>query len=136
MAVPGPGDGVPVADRHNEYAETVFASLRQAGIRAEVDISDETVGEKIRRAITDKHPAVIVVGDRDVEPVPSVCVSAATIQSAGESRWMPRSPRLSNRVLPRADQESFTATQPWVVFLALTYPFPQISRLNSEDTRQ
>ena len=58
---------VPVADRHNEYAETVFASLRQAGIRAEVDISDETVGEKIRRAITDKHPAVIVVGDRDIE---------------------------------------------------------------------
>ena len=58
---------VPVADRHNEYAETVFASLREAGIRAEVDISDETVGEKIRRAITDKHPAVIVVGDRDVE---------------------------------------------------------------------
>lgn len=58
---------VPVADRHNEYAETVFASLREAGIRAEVDISDETVGEKIRRAITDKHPAVIVVGDRDTE---------------------------------------------------------------------
>ncbi len=58
---------VPVADRHNEYAETVFASLREAGIRAEVDISDETVGEKIRRAITDKHPAVIVVGDRDVD---------------------------------------------------------------------
>jgi threonyl-tRNA synthetase len=58
---------VPVADRHNEYAETVFASLREAGIRAEVDISDETVGEKIRRAITDKHPAVIVVGDRDIE---------------------------------------------------------------------
>jgi threonyl-tRNA synthetase len=58
---------VPVADRHNEYAATVFASLREAGIRAEVDISDETVGEKIRRAITDKHPAVIVVGDRDIE---------------------------------------------------------------------
>ena len=43
------------------------ASLREAGIRVEVDISDDTVGEKIRRAITDKHPAVLVVGDKDVD---------------------------------------------------------------------
>ena len=33
----------------------------------EVDSSSETVGDKIRRAITQKHPAVVVVGDRDVE---------------------------------------------------------------------
>ena len=58
---------VPVADRHNDYAMQVYESLRAAGLRAEVDVSDETVGEKIRRAITDKHPAVIVVGDRDIE---------------------------------------------------------------------
>ncbi|HHC08047.1 MAG TPA: threonine--tRNA ligase [Actinobacteria bacterium] len=58
---------VPVADRHVAYAEEVGRRLRQAGLRVEVDAADETVGEKIRRAITQKHPAVLVVGDRDAE---------------------------------------------------------------------
>src|SRR5690606_3202140 len=58
---------VPVADRHLDYAGQVAGELRSAGLRVEVDDSGETVGEKIRRAITAKHPAVLVVGDRDVE---------------------------------------------------------------------
>ncbi len=58
---------VPVADRHNAYAGSVGDRLRDAEIRVEVDTSTETVGEKIRRAITQKHPAVLVVGDSDVE---------------------------------------------------------------------
>ncbi len=59
---------IPVADRHLEYAESVGAELGAAGLRVEVDHSDETVGEKIRRALTQKHPAVLVVGDNDIEP--------------------------------------------------------------------
>ena len=58
---------VPVADRHQDYAFEVAAEFKEAGIRVEVDAADETVGEKIRRAITQKHPAILVVGDRDVE---------------------------------------------------------------------
>jgi len=58
---------VPVADRHDEYALMVKARLADAGLRAEVDLSNETVGDKIRKALTQKHPAVIVVGDDDVE---------------------------------------------------------------------
>jgi threonyl-tRNA synthetase len=57
---------VPVADRHIEYAEVVAARLRDSGLRVAVDGADETVGEKLRRAITQKHPAVLVVGDADV----------------------------------------------------------------------
>jgi len=57
---------VPVADRHHDYAAGVAASLQAAGLRSEVDVADDTVGEKIRRALTQKHPAVLVVGDRDV----------------------------------------------------------------------
>ena len=57
---------IPVADRHDEYAEQVRQRLRDAGLRAEVDLSAETVGDKIRKALTHKHPAVIVVGDDDV----------------------------------------------------------------------
>ncbi len=58
---------IPVADRHDEYADQVRQRLVDVGLRAEVDVSDETVGDKIRRALTQKHPAVIVVGDDDVE---------------------------------------------------------------------
>lgn len=57
---------VPVADRHEEYAGQVKARLADSGLRAEVDMSSETVGDKIRLALTQKHPAVIVVGDDDV----------------------------------------------------------------------
>jgi threonyl-tRNA synthetase len=58
---------IPVADRHIEYAESVAEQFRALGLRVDVDQSDETVGEKIRRALTQKHPAVLVVGDKDVE---------------------------------------------------------------------
>ena len=58
---------IPVADRHVEYARSVEESLAAAGLRVEVDDHDDTVGEKIRRALTMKHPAVLVVGDDDVD---------------------------------------------------------------------
>jgi threonyl-tRNA synthetase len=58
---------VAVADRHGEYAAEVGDQLRSHGLRVDVDVSDATVGEKIRKALTSKHPAVLVVGDADVE---------------------------------------------------------------------
>ncbi len=58
---------VPVADRHDDYADQVKGRLKDSGLRAQIDLSSETVGDKIRKAITQKHPAVIVVGDDDVE---------------------------------------------------------------------
>jgi threonyl-tRNA synthetase len=57
---------VPVADRHLDYADSVAEAMTTAGLRVEVDRTDETVGEKIRRALSAKHPAVLVVGDADV----------------------------------------------------------------------
>ena len=64
---PVQGTIIPVADRHIEYAKNVADQMRMAGLRIDVDVSGETVGEKIRRALTTKHPAVMVVGDRDAE---------------------------------------------------------------------
>jgi threonyl-tRNA synthetase len=58
---------VPVADRHVGYAQEVAETLSARNIRVEVDEADDTVGEKIRNAITQKHPVVLVVGDSDVE---------------------------------------------------------------------
>jgi threonyl-tRNA synthetase len=58
---------IPVADRHLEYALSVGARMTDAGLRVEIDESEETVGEKIRRALSQKHPAVVVVGDQDIQ---------------------------------------------------------------------
>jgi threonyl-tRNA synthetase len=58
---------IPVADRHDEYGMAVAAALRKSGLRVEVDDGDDTVGEKIRRALSSKHPVLCVVGDKDVE---------------------------------------------------------------------
>ncbi len=77
---------VPVADRHEDYAFEVATELKEAGVRAEVDTADETVGEKIRRAITQKHPAVLVVGDRDVE---DRTVGLRLREDEGEQRGVP-----------------------------------------------
>jgi len=77
---------VPVADRHEEYAYEVAAILKEAGVRTEVDAADETVGEKIRNAITQKHPAVLVVGDNDVE---LRTVGLRLREDAGEQRGLP-----------------------------------------------
>ena len=58
---------VPVADRHDDHAGHVAGTLRVSGLRASVDAADATVGEKIRRAITQKVPAILVVGDDDID---------------------------------------------------------------------
>ena len=77
---------VPVADRHADYAYEVADALKAGGVRVEVDDADETVGEKIRRAITQKTPAILVVGDTDVE---SRTVGLRLREDEGEHRGMP-----------------------------------------------
>jgi threonyl-tRNA synthetase len=57
---------LPIADAHKPFAEEVLAALKEAGIRAEVDISNEGLGKKIREAKTMKIPYLLVVGDQEV----------------------------------------------------------------------
>jgi threonyl-tRNA synthetase len=57
---------IPVTDGHLEYASSVAAVCRTAGLRAEVDASGEKLGALIRRARLAKIPYVLVVGDEDV----------------------------------------------------------------------
>src|SRR5215211_2079641 len=57
--------GVPVGEAHREGAGEVVEELRAAGIRAELDERDETVGKRIRDAEMQKIPYVIVYGDRE-----------------------------------------------------------------------
>jgi threonyl-tRNA synthetase len=58
---------IPVADRHNDYAQQVGAQLRAAGLRVEVDTRSERMNAKVRDAQLQKVPYILVVGDREAE---------------------------------------------------------------------
>jgi threonyl-tRNA synthetase len=55
-----------VNDQHHDYCQQLADKLRYNDIRVEVDESDETVGNKIRKAATEKIPYVLVVGDKEI----------------------------------------------------------------------
>ncbi len=56
---------IPIADRHQEYANEVLAQLKAAGIRSEVDVRSERMNLKIRDAQLQKIPYMLVVGDKE-----------------------------------------------------------------------
>ncbi len=58
---------VPVAEPFNDYLADVVSQLRAEGIRAEIDLSDDRFGKKIRNASTQKVPFVLIAGGEDVE---------------------------------------------------------------------
>ena len=58
---------VPVADAFDDYLKDVVAQLRAQGIRAELDLSDDRFGKKIRNAAKEKVPFVLIAGGEDVE---------------------------------------------------------------------
>jgi threonyl-tRNA synthetase len=58
--------GIPIADAHVPYLEKVAASLREQGIRVEIDAGDDRMQKKIRTAQRQKVPFMLIAGDDDV----------------------------------------------------------------------
>ena len=58
---------LPVSEKHLEYARVVFARLREARIRAELDDRNEKLGYRIREAQVRKVPYMLVVGEREAQ---------------------------------------------------------------------
>ncbi len=58
---------IPIADRHQPYANEVCKKLEECGIRVEVDERSEKVGYKIREAQMEKVPFMLVTGDKEQE---------------------------------------------------------------------
>ncbi|MBV9818743.1 MAG: threonine--tRNA ligase [Solirubrobacterales bacterium] len=56
-----------IADRHAVYGGLARDRLREAGLRAELDDRDESVGRKIRDAELRKIPYMLIVGDREAQ---------------------------------------------------------------------
>jgi threonyl-tRNA synthetase len=57
---------LPVADVHQDYAESVAAQLRVEGFRIDVVGATEPLGKRVRNGKIQKLPYILVVGDDDV----------------------------------------------------------------------
>ncbi|MFT4212168.1 MAG: threonine--tRNA ligase [Microbacterium sp.] len=57
--------GIPVADEYGEYLQAVVDRLREHGVRAEVDHSDDRMQKKIRTHTTQKVPIQLIAGEQD-----------------------------------------------------------------------
>jgi threonyl-tRNA synthetase len=75
---------LPIADAHKAYATEVYEQLKSAGIRAELDESNETLGKKVRNAKAMKVPYLLVIGDAEV-----AAKSAALEGRAGKEGVLP-----------------------------------------------
>jgi len=58
---------IPIAERHNEYAQKLVSQVNARGLRAQADLRREKLGYKIREAEKNKIPFILVVGDKEAE---------------------------------------------------------------------
>ena len=59
---------IPVSEKHLDYANKVYEALDEAGIRVEIDASNEKVGYKIRAARQeDRVPYMLILGEKETE---------------------------------------------------------------------
>jgi len=57
--------GIPVAEEYADYLHEVIGRLRAAGVRAELDTSDERMQKKIRTHTQQKVPFMLIAGEQD-----------------------------------------------------------------------
>ena len=57
---------IPVADTFTDYLHDVVKQMKSAGIRAEVDSSDDRMQKKVRNAQMQKTPYMIIAGEEDM----------------------------------------------------------------------
>jgi threonyl-tRNA synthetase len=58
---------IPIKDSHNDYCNGFLAQLRKAGVRAEIDDRNESMGLKTREAQVAKIPFSLIAGDREMQ---------------------------------------------------------------------
>ncbi len=58
---------IPISEKHNEYANEILLSLKNADIRAQIDDRSKSMQAKIRDAEKLKIPYLVIVGDKEIE---------------------------------------------------------------------
>jgi threonyl-tRNA synthetase len=64
---------IPISEKNNKYAQKIADGLDGAGVRAEADLSANTMDYKVREAQIRKVPYMLVVGEKE-EKAKSVAV--------------------------------------------------------------
>lgn len=57
----------PISDKFALYADDCLKKIQAGGIRAEIDARTEKIGYKIREALSNKIPYILVVGEKEAE---------------------------------------------------------------------
>jgi threonyl-tRNA synthetase len=58
---------IPVNESVFDYANNIYESLEEAGVRAKVDLSDDSLNKKIRNAEVSKINYIFVVGNKEMD---------------------------------------------------------------------
>lgn len=58
---------LPISEKYADYAQKVYESVQNAGIRAELDTRSEKIGYKIREAQNQHIPYMLIVGAKEEE---------------------------------------------------------------------
>lgn len=58
---------LPISEKFRDYANEVTEKLKEAGLRAKLDDSDEKLGYKIRKAELEKVRYALIIGNREQE---------------------------------------------------------------------
>jgi len=59
--------GIPVADAFADYLAGVIKEMKSAGIRAEIDSSDDRMQKKVRTAQMQRIPYMVIAGEEDMK---------------------------------------------------------------------
>jgi len=57
---------IPVSEKFTDYGNEVLQQLKESGIRAELDDSNESLGKRVRNAEKQKSPYILVIGEKEV----------------------------------------------------------------------
>ncbi|MEI6316746.1 MAG: threonine--tRNA ligase [bacterium] len=69
---------VPVNEAHNDYANIIYKSLKEKGVRVEMHAENDSLGKRINGAKAKKVPYVIVIGDKEKD------AGVITVETRGE----------------------------------------------------
>lgn len=56
-----------VSEKNENYASEIYNKLKNLNYRVELDTNNESVGKKIRTAVLEKAPFILVIGDKEME---------------------------------------------------------------------
>lgn len=58
---------ISVSEKHTNGANNFMKEFFDLGIRADLDSANETLGNRVRKAVSEKIPYIVVVGDKELE---------------------------------------------------------------------